>query len=293
MNVLEPLFATLKVSVSLFHNGQYCGHWAVDTSGSDYINFHIVTHGSCYLTMPGDNTEPVVLHQGDMVIFPNDSRHSLTSSASNDIAVNQSVSASYQDGISSAATGLLCGYFAHQHPIVKHITTQLPEVILLRHKADQENTLHTLLQVLISEATKTEFATSWILNKLAEAIMALLFKEHLSSSEGLLAGLSHPKIGKAVMAVQAAPATKWTLDSLAGTAFMSRSAFSATFKEVCGMTAMEFVTYWRLSLAYRWLADGEQTILGAALATGYDNELSFSKAFKRVIGIPPGAVRSE
>lgn len=59
------------------------------------------------------------------------------------------------------------------------------------------------------------------------------------------------------------------------------------------MTPLEFVTYWRLSQAYQWLASGAQTALGAAFSRGYDYESSFSKAFKRVLGVSPGAVRKQ
>lgn len=292
MQVLEPVFATLKVAATIFNNGQYCGQWATDTAGSSYINFHVVSHGSCFLKVAGKDDKVEQLFEGDMVIFPRDSHHCLTNDESFSLPINEGTSVDFSEGEIAGATGLVCGYFSYQHPIVNHITEQLPDVIILRNDESNSDALYVLIRTLVSEAKKASFTTNWILNKIADAIMALLFENHLSGSEGILAGMVHPKIGPVIEAVQAAPDKKWTVDALAQASHMSRTAFSELFKQVCGMTPMEFVTYWRLSTAYRWLADGEQTTLGAALAIGYENESSFSKAFKRVMGISPGAVRN-
>ncbi|MFT5573970.1 MAG: AraC family transcriptional activator of mtrCDE [Cryomorphaceae bacterium] len=49
MSALSQLLATLKVEANVFHNGQYCGMWAIDTSGTQEMSFHVVTHGTCYM----------------------------------------------------------------------------------------------------------------------------------------------------------------------------------------------------------------------------------------------------
>ena len=77
MDVLNQLFSTFKVSSEIFHNGQYCGSWALDTSGLHYMNFHIVSHGECYLTV-GDDPQIHNLEEGDMVLFPRDIRHCIS-----------------------------------------------------------------------------------------------------------------------------------------------------------------------------------------------------------------------
>ncbi len=78
---------------------------------------------------------------------------------------------------------------------------------------------------------------------------------------------------------------------LATAAGMSRSAFSERFKQLCGVSPMEYCTGWRMQQAYRWLADEGITVLEAALRCGYEGESAFSRAFKRVIGSNPSAVR--
>ena len=74
---------------------------------------------------------------------------------------------------------------------------------------------------------------------------------------------------------------------------MSRSAFSEAFKNLVGESPGDYAIQWRMTRAYRWLADSQISTLEAALRSGYESEASFAKAFKRVIGVGPGSVRSQ
>ena len=74
---------------------------------------------------------------------------------------------------------------------------------------------------------------------------------------------------------------------------MSHAAFSDLFKSILGQSPMEYVTQWRFSMAYRMLADEKVSTLSAAHSCGYDNESSFSKAFKRIMGVSLGALRAK
>jgi AraC-like DNA-binding protein len=69
---------------------------------------------------------------------------------------------------------------------------------------------------------------------------------------------------------------------------MSRSAFAARFAELAGEPAMHYVTRWRMHLATVALRGGA----GAgelARRLGYESEAAFSRAYKRVVGVPPAA----
>ena len=87
--------------------------------------------------------------------------------------------------------------------------------------------------------------------------------------------------------------TKLSLDSLASSCAMSRSAFSSLFKDIVGQSPAEYITQWRMSLAYRWLLDDGLSTLDVAFRVGYESESSFSKAFTRVMGIGPGQARTQ
>lgn len=72
---------------------------------------------------------------------------------------------------------------------------------------------------------------------------------------------------------------------------MSRSAFAARFVELVGQSPMRYVAQWRMHVACTWLKEEDAPLIDLADRLGYQSEAAFSRAFKRIIGIPPGAVR--
>lgn len=291
MQVLNQLFSTLKVTASVFHNGQYCGNWAIDTSGTSYISFHIISHGRCFLSVDGGKSHKQVLEAGDIVLFPRDGKHCLTSDESFNQPLNTETSVNFENGLITGGTGLICGYFIHQHPLINKLTQHMPEFVVV-HGSNETTGLSLLVKTLLAESLAPDKGTDLVMEKLSEAILAVLFRDHLSSDKGLLAAIAHPRIGPAIECMHKKPEHKWTVDELAGHSHMSRAAFSDLFKQITQQSPMEYLTQWRFSLAYRMLADEGATTLSAALSCGYDNESSFSKAFKRVLGVSPGAVRA-
>ena len=81
--------------------------------------------------------------------------------------------------------------------------------------------------------------------------------------------------------------------SLADELAMSRSAFAARFTELVGEPAMATSTRWRMHVAVNWLREEGATVGELAGRLGYRSEAAFARAFKRVTGSPPGAVRRE
>ena len=72
---------------------------------------------------------------------------------------------------------------------------------------------------------------------------------------------------------------------------MSRSAFAARFTELVGEPAMHYVARWRMHVALTWLQEDDAPLGELARRLGYESEAAFSRAFKRFLGFPPGAVR--
>jgi AraC-like DNA-binding protein len=72
---------------------------------------------------------------------------------------------------------------------------------------------------------------------------------------------------------------------------MSRSAFAARFTELVGESAMRYVTRWRMSTALVRLAERDLTVAEVANSVGYESEAAFNRAFKRHVGMSPGAAK--
>ena len=72
---------------------------------------------------------------------------------------------------------------------------------------------------------------------------------------------------------------------------MSRSALSARFTDLVGRSPKQYITRWRMHLAEDLLTDPATSIAEVARTLGYQSEAAFSRAFKREMGVSPGAYR--
>ena len=70
---------------------------------------------------------------------------------------------------------------------------------------------------------------------------------------------------------------------------MSRTAFARRFHALVGQTPVGYLASWRMQKAAYLLEMGALSIAQIAERVGYTSELAFSKAFRRLIGMPPGA----
>jgi AraC-like DNA-binding protein len=98
-------------------------------------------------------------------------------------------------------------------------------------------------------------------------------------------------VGRAIALIHRDPARAWTVASLADELAMSRSAFAARFTELVGEPVMGYVARWRMHLALSALKEEGVTVGELADRLGYRSEAAFSRAFKRIVGVSPGAVR--
>ena len=63
----------------------------------------------------------------------------------------------------------------------------------------------------------------------------------------------------------------------------------APFRALVGQTPISYLATWRMQRAAYLLEMGTLSIAEIAARVGYASELAFAKAFRRLIGTPPGA----
>jgi transcriptional regulator GlxA family with amidase domain len=108
---------------------------------------------------------------------------------------------------------------------------------------------------------------------------------------GLLGALQDSQIGLALKLIYHQPTEPWTVDSLANQVGMSRTAFSTKFRQLVGEPPLRYVTGRRLNKATVYLRTSTKKLGEIAELVGYASEVSFSKAFKRHLGVTPDAYR--
>jgi AraC-like DNA-binding protein len=111
------------------------------------------------------------------------------------------------------------------------------------------------------------------------------------SAGGWLVALHHPVIKTVLGKMHAEPAREWTVSELAARAGVSRSALSALFRQLLGVSPMAYLARWRMLLAALVLRDEGLRVRDAADRVGYEAEAAFSRAFKDHFGVAPATYR--
>jgi transcriptional regulator GlxA family with amidase domain len=133
-----------------------------------------------------------------------------------------------------------------------------------------------------------------IVSRLADILVVQAVRANLAQSggcKGWLRALIDPQIGRALSLIHEKPEDDWTVESLASKVGMSRSAFAARFAQLVEEPPLTYLTRWRMQKASRLLETSHAGVAEVAKRVGYDAEAAFSKAFKRWIGVAPGAYR--
>jgi AraC-like DNA-binding protein len=175
---------------------------------------------------------------------------------------------------------------------LKPVTQLLPRFILMKAEEARTLALHNTVQALASEMAEQAPGSEVVATRLAEVLFIQVLRAHIASeperSKGWLRAVFDPQIGAALGVIHDRVNTPWTVESLAGAAGVSRSAFAVRFKELLGQTPLEYVTEWRMQKAMQLLEQRDKKLVDVARSVGYESDAAFSKAFKRIVGASPG-----
>jgi AraC-like DNA-binding protein len=72
---------------------------------------------------------------------------------------------------------------------------------------------------------------------------------------------------------------------------MSRSRFAERFTRLVGRPPLDYLADWRMQRARALLRGGARSVGEVAARLGYRSEAAFSHAFRRRLGVAPGAYR--
>ena len=83
----------------------------------------------------------------------------------------------------------------------------------------------------------------------------------------------------------------WTVEGLARQCGASRTVLAERFAQLVGIPPMHYLAKWRMQVASEMLTAATPTWRRIAAEIGYESEAAFSRAFKKMIGVPPSAWR--
>ncbi|HWK96082.1 MAG TPA: AraC family transcriptional regulator [Pseudolabrys sp.] len=268
------------------------GAWAVQYSAFGQPGFCAVIEGSCRLAVEG--AAPIVLEAGDFVLLPATPAFvmsSLTPATPKRIDPRAPKVPGEDEVRHGRADGppdvrLRGGYFSFESPDAALLVSLLPTVIHIHG----DERLATLVRLFGEEASGARDGRDFVLTRLVEVLLieALRASQGRDAPAGLLRGLSDARVAEALRRMHGGPERSWTVDELAREAGMSRSAFFDRFTRTVGLRPMEYLMAWRMALAKDFLRGGDMAMDEVARRVGYGSASTFSTAFSRHVGQPPG-----
>lgn len=265
-----------------------CGEWQLNLGDGVRAAYHVVTRGSCWLHAPGLGT-PRRLSLGDVVFFPRDTPHRLSSSDT----LRPGDAAKVSPG-SEESTQLLCGTYEGDDTELARLLCGVPDVVEIDAASGGEQMTH-LVGLITTTAHAGGAGSSAVLDGLSDALLALVLRHcvlHGQIGGGALAALADPRLAEALSAMHANPGRAWTVDDLAKQAALSRSTFCERFMSTVGSAPLHYLTEIRMAEAEALLRSGQFSVALIAERVGYGTEAAFRRAFRRVTGRTPGEARA-
>ncbi|MEM1075865.1 MAG: AraC family transcriptional regulator [Pseudomonadota bacterium] len=302
---LGEILHLLKLAGTFYCQSRMTAPWGVSIPGfPGVLSFAVITHGRCFMKVGDD--DPFEVEKGDLVLITNGAPVGFFSSEDSPLLTLEEmpirkVTELYETleyGGGGAETGIMYGLVRIDHAASGMLMRLLPDVLKIDPwEEDAGSWLQATLQFIAKEARELRPGGETVITRLADVVVIEAIRRWLNSApdanRGWLKAARDPQIGRTIIAIHRAPAAKWTVESLAEVAGMSRSAFAARFTELVGVPAIQYLATWRMHLARERLVSTDQTISQIAAEIGYLSEPAFNKAFKRVFDAPPGKIRRD
>lgn len=265
--------------------------------------FHFVSRGPAVLRMESGTC--FALNSGDALFIPNSNAHALLS---DDNATATPVSAFHGEAICGSVCQITCEPCKGSENVVifsgcmdfelggmQPLIKAMPEVMMVSKLMSTWPEIHPLLAAMERESMTRQVGFAGILARLADVVAALIVRGWVEAGCGKATGwvqvLRDPRLSRAIYAMHQQPGINWSVADLAKEAGTSRSVFAERFLSATGSTPAKYLSELRMRLAIQYISHENQAIETVALRLGYGSLAAFSRAFKRIVGHPPGALR--
>jgi len=300
MDVLSDILHTFRLRSSVFAMTELAAPWGMSTQGREESVFHVIVRGTAWLD--ADGHPPTQVCAGDVVLVSPRRRHALRDSTKTRARPIEQLLA---EGVfapgrkppppGAASTTVMCGVFHLDDVGAEMLFAALPKVVHVREVAEAHPWLDHTMKLIGYECASPRPGGTTVVNRLCDSLFVYIMRGIIESAAATnaswLRGLADPHVSAALRLIHDQPGKDWTVAMLASAAGLSRSGFALRFGELVGEPPMRYLTRWRFHKAAEQLARADASIAEIAARFGYETEASFSKAFKRTLGVAPGAHR--
>ncbi|GBQ92633.1 helix-turn-helix transcriptional regulator [Asaia krungthepensis] len=289
VSLLRPVLTYSKIASA-------AGPWRLRKEPDGSLFFSATLSGSCLLEVEG--REPITLMERDFLLMPDSAAFTMRSLHSQSHLLPFTVPERLESGEyrlgeleEEAEIRNIVGHCRFESPDSSLILSLLPSFIHVRGG----EILPTLCSVLREEARLERAGQSIVLSNMLEIMLieALRTCGELTLQPGLLKGLSDPKLALVLRLMHGQPGRRWTVETLARSCGLSRSAFYLRFTAALGVAPMAYLATWRMALAKDMLRRGGYSMGELADRTGYGSASAFSTAFTRATHVSPARYARE
>lgn len=186
----------------------------------------------------------------------------------------------------------ICGFFNASFGQSVGLFRELREPVIEKFKPTDKIDLR--LREAVEELCSQEIGMGAMTASLLKQVIIALIRRSMSSSRGWtdrFAVLADRQIARAFADMVARPGADHTIESLAHSASLSRSAFMARFSEIFGQPPMAILRDLRMRQAALELTATSASVDVVAYNAGYKSRSSFVRAFRQAYGVDPSKYR--
>ena len=304
-NNFNKLISNILHEIRL-ENTYYCrselyGQWGISIKQRNHPGFHFITEGNPILILK-DKT--INLSTGDILFYIDGYSHSIVSDINAKALPFESFPLSPL-GLRSVKltmpkngkrTLIICGGMNFESEVFP-IYELLPSYFILKgDNPDKRVWLNLIIETMRKEVKEPGLGSEIFLSRMIE----LLFIEALriwiknkKSSTGLFKAFMDPRLGKLLSVIHSKYNKVWNTESLTKEAGMSKTMLYKHFKNLIGLSPLQYLSRLRMHSASILLKNKGYSVFETADYLGYGSEAAFSRAFKKITGKSPGTVRKE
>lgn len=311
-DLLSDVFRAVHLTGGVFLSGCFTEPFAViDPKSYDQRTpmgrlrqvsiLHLIVDGSCEFESAGMQR---AVSAGDLIFLPLPDAYKFWSGKPARVAdASEVVKRGAIEGLWLADYGgggstvrMVCGFIESAEFLFTPVFRTLPSIIVERTSEDAVGALMaSTVREIVTRVEAGIPGSHAVLGRLMELLFIELLRRHVASvpagSKGWFAALNDPVVSRALRLLHAEPAHRWTVEEIAQRIGSSRTVLGERFNALLGRPPIEYLAVWRIQLAAERLRARQESVPRIAESVGYESEAAFSRAFKRVMGMTPGAWR--